>query len=63
MGKQYSAEEKLKAVQLYEKLGDITRVMTELGYPSPRTLLYVWLKKYREGALEETVHEPKYSEE
>ena len=61
MGKRYTVEEKIRAVKLYEKLGHITWVITELGYPSSRTLLYEWIKKYRHGGLERLTPKPKYS--
>ena len=63
VGKRYTVEEKIRAVKLYEKLGHITWVITELGYPSSRTLLYEWIKKYRQGGLERLTPKPKYSEE
>ena len=52
MGRRYTYEEKEVAIQLYEKLGHITMVMHELGYPSSRTLLYTWLKQKKSGELE-----------
>ena len=52
MGRRYTYEEKEAAIQLYEKLGHITMVMHELGYPSSRTILYTWLKQKKSGELE-----------
>ena len=34
MGKQYTIEEKFRAIKLYEETGHITYVINELGYPS-----------------------------
>lgn len=63
MGRQYTTEEKIKAVQLYEKLKHITWVMTELGYPSSRTLLYMWISQYHEKGIEGLDHKSKYTAE
>jgi len=63
MGKQFSKEEKIAAVKLYEKLGHIAWVMEELGYPTSRTLLYIWIKEYKENGLNGLDKKKKYSEE
>ena len=62
MGHQYTKEEKLKAIELYQKLGHVSWVIHALGYPS-RTLMYVWLDKYKSGELENSTKKKKYSDE
>lgn len=46
LGRQYSLEEKERAIQLFQILGHYTWVIAELGYPS-RTMLHYWIKEYR----------------
>ena len=54
MGRQYSLEEKERAIQLFQILGHYTWVIAELGYPS-RTMLHYWIKEYRRtGNIEVT---------
>lgn len=63
MGRRYTEEEKEKAIKLYEKLGHITWVMAELGYPTSRTLLYAWIKDYKENGTCSNKKRSKYTEE
>ncbi len=41
----YSKKEKERAIQLYKKLGNITKTVRRLGYPS-RHMLYDWIDEY-----------------
>ena len=63
MGRRYTEEEKEKAIKLYEKLGHITWAMAELGYPTSRTLLYAWIKDYKENGTCSNKKRSKYTEE
>jgi hypothetical protein len=45
-GHQYSKEEKMAAIHLYNKLEHYTWVIAELGYPS-RGMLMLWVKEYK----------------
>ena len=63
MGHNYTVGEKLTAVELYKKLGHLTWVIQELGYPS-RGMLYAWIKEYQEtGAIDPRGKRQKYSED
>ena len=62
MGKQYTIEEKVRAIKLYEETGHVTYVINELGYPS-RTMLYYWLEEYsNSGQFSARMRKPKYSQ-
>ena len=62
MGKQYTIEEKFRAIKLYEETGHITYVINELGYPS-RTMLYYWLEEYsNSGQINVRMRKSKYTQ-
>lgn len=62
MGKQYTIEEKVRAIKLYEETSHVTYVINELGYPS-RTMLYYWLEEYsNSGQFNARMRKPKYSQ-
>ena len=62
MGKQYTIEEKVRAIKLYEETGHVSYVINELGYPS-RTMLYYWLEEYsNSGQFDIRMRKPKYSQ-
>ena len=62
MGKQYTIEEKVQAIKLYEETGHVTYVINELGYPS-RTMLYYWLEEYSNSRqFNIRMRKPKYSQ-
>lgn len=62
MGHQYSKEEKMAAIQLFNKLGHYTWVIAELGYPS-RGMLMLWVKEYKSTGQVARKDTHKYSEE
>lgn len=62
MGHQYSNEEKMAAIQLFNKLGHYTWVIAELGYPS-RGMLMLWVKEYMSTGQVARKDTHKYSEE
>ena len=62
MGKQYTIEEKVRAIKLYEETGQVTCVINELGYPS-RTMLYYWLEEYsNSGQINVRMRKSKYTQ-
>ena len=64
MGRQYTYEEKIKAISLYKEYQHCTMVIRELGYPS-RTMLYYWINEYNNFGDFDTHKslKTKYSEE
>lgn len=62
MGRQYTIEEKMTAINLFKELGHYTWVITDLGYPS-RGMLMLWVKEYNQNGSFPKRRKSKYTSE